>query len=37
MVTHLLRDPNGIRPGYYYADDEVVVIASEPVIQTSVV
>ena len=31
-----LRDPNGIRPGYYYADDEVVVIASErPVIQTS--
>ena len=31
-----LRDPNGIRPGYYYADDEVVVVASErPVIQTS--
>ena len=31
-----LRDPNGIRPGYYYADDEIVVIASErPVIQTS--
>ena len=31
-----LRDPNGIRPGYYYADNEVVVIASErPVIQTS--
>ena len=31
-----LRDPNGIRPGYYFADDEVVVIASErPVIQTS--
>ena len=31
-----LRDPNAIRPGYYYADDEVVVIASErPVIQTS--
>ncbi|MFD0999836.1 amidophosphoribosyltransferase [Ohtaekwangia kribbensis] len=23
------RDPNGIRPAYFYADDEVVVIASE--------
>ena len=31
-----LRDPSAIRPGYYYADDEVVVVASErPVIQTS--
>ncbi len=31
-----LRDPNAIRPGYYYKDDEVVVVASErPVIQTS--
>ena len=31
-----LRDPNGIRPGYYYKDDEVVVVASErAVIQTS--
>jgi len=31
----VLRDPNGIRPAYYYKDDEVVVIASErPVIQT---
>tara|TARA_B100000902_G_scaffold92115_2_gene95515 strand:- start:11569 stop:13464 length:1896 start_codon:yes stop_codon:yes gene_type:complete len=31
-----LRDPNAIRPGYYYADDEVIVVASErPVIQTS--
>ena len=31
-----LRAPKGKRPGYYYADDEVVVIASErPVIQTS--
>lgn len=30
-----LRDPNGIRPAFYYADDEVVVLASErPVIQT---
>jgi len=23
------RDPNGIRPAYYYADDEVIVVASE--------
>ena len=31
----VLRDPAGIRPAYYYHDDEVVVIASErPVIQT---
>tara|TARA_B100001142_G_C14339971_1_gene657448 strand:+ start:140 stop:2035 length:1896 start_codon:yes stop_codon:yes gene_type:complete len=31
-----LRDPNGIRPAYYYKDDEVVVVASEkPVIQTA--
>ncbi|MEC7646609.1 MAG: amidophosphoribosyltransferase [Bacteroidota bacterium] len=31
-----LRDPNAIRPAYYYKDDEVVVITSErPVIQTS--
>ena len=31
----VLRDPAGIRPAYYYKDDEVVVIASErPVIQT---
>lgn len=29
------RDPQGIRPAFYYADDEVVVVASErPVIQT---
>ncbi|MBW7847244.1 MAG: class II glutamine amidotransferase [Bacteroidales bacterium] len=25
----VMRDPNGIRPAYYYADDEVVVAASE--------
>lgn len=25
----VVRDPNGIRPAYYYADDEVVVVASE--------
>ena len=31
----LLRDPAGIRPGYYYQDDEIVVVASErPAIQT---
>ena len=31
-----LRDPSGIRPAYYYKDDEVVVVASErPVIQTT--
>lgn len=32
----VLRDPAGIRPAYYYADDEVIVVASErPVIQTT--
>jgi amidophosphoribosyltransferase len=32
----VLRDPNGIRPAYYYQDDEVVVVTSErPVIQTA--
>ena len=31
----VLRDPSGIRPAYYYADEEVVVVASErPAIQT---
>ncbi len=31
----VLRDPSGIRPAFYYKDDEVVVVASErPVIQT---
>lgn len=31
----VLRDPAGIRPAYYYEDDEVAVVASErPVIQT---
>lgn len=31
-----MRDPNGIRPAFYYYDDEIVVIASErPVIQTT--
>lgn len=31
-----LRDPHGIRPAFYYYDDEIVVVASErPVIQTT--
>ncbi len=39
MIGHgdafVLRDPAGIRPCFYYEDDEVVVVASErPVIQT---
>jgi len=39
MIGHgdsfVLRDPAGIRPTYYYKDDEIVVVASErPVIQT---
>ncbi|REG81701.1 amidophosphoribosyltransferase [Algoriphagus antarcticus] len=25
----VVRDPSGIRPAYYYADDEVIVVASE--------
>jgi len=33
--SFVLRDPAGIRPAYYYQDDEVVVVASErPAIQT---
>lgn len=40
MIGHgdafVMRDPNGIRPAYWYKDDEVVVAASErPVIQTT--
>lgn len=39
MVGHgdafALRDPNGIRPAYFYQDEEIIVVASErPVIQT---
>jgi amidophosphoribosyltransferase len=31
----VMRDPNGIRPAYYYQDDEVAVVASErPAIQS---
>ncbi|MBI9037300.1 MAG: amidophosphoribosyltransferase [Bacteroidales bacterium] len=34
--SFVLRDPAGIRPAFYYKDDEVVVAASErPVIQTA--
>ena len=34
--SFLLRDPNGIRPAYYYEDDEVIVITSErPPIKTA--
>lgn len=33
--TYAVRDPWGIRPAFYYIDDEIVVTASErPVIQT---
>lgn len=40
MIGHgdafLMRDPNGIRPAYFYQDEEVVVMASErPAIQTA--
>lgn len=32
----VVRDPSGIRPAYFYADDEVVVVASEkPAIKTA--
>ncbi len=34
--SFVFRDPWGIRPAYYYMDDEIVVVASErPVIQTT--
>lgn len=33
--SFVFRDPAGIRPAYYYQDDEIAVVASErPVIQT---
>lgn len=40
MIGHgdafIMRDPNGIRPAYYYNDDEIVVVASErPAIQSA--
>ncbi len=32
----VLRDPNGIRPAYYYHDDEIAVVTSErPAMQTA--
>ena len=32
----VIRDPNGIRPAFWYEDDEVFVVTSErPVIQTA--
>ena len=35
-AAFVARDPAGIRPAYYYADDEVVVVASEkPAIKTA--
>lgn len=34
--TFVLRDKNGIRPAFYYMDDEIVIVASErPVVQTA--
>ncbi len=34
--SFVARDPAGIRPAYYYADDEIVVVASEkPAIKTA--
>jgi amidophosphoribosyltransferase len=34
--SFVVRDPHGIRPAYFYADDEVVVVASEkPAIKTA--
>ncbi len=40
MIGHgdafVIRDPNGIRPAFYYENDEIVVVASErPAIQTA--
>lgn len=40
MIGHgdafVMRDPSGIRPAFYYKDDEVAVVASErPAIQTA--
>jgi amidophosphoribosyltransferase len=40
MIGHgdafVMRDPSGIRPAFYYSDDEIVVVASErPAIMTA--
>ncbi|NBO61316.1 MAG: amidophosphoribosyltransferase [Flavobacteriia bacterium] len=35
-AAFILRDPSGIRPAFYFENDEVIVVASErPVIQTA--
>jgi len=35
-AAFVARDPNGIRPAYYYANDEIIVVASEkPAIKTA--
>lgn len=35
--SFVVRDPNGIRPAYYYQDDEIVMVASErPAIMTTI-
>lgn len=35
-ASFVVRDPSGIRPAYYYSDDEVLVVASEkPAIKTA--
>lgn len=35
-ISFVMRDPNGIRPAYWYADNEAVVVASErPAIMTA--
>ena len=36
VILLFIRDPNGIRPAFWYEDDEVFVVTSErPVIQTA--
>ncbi|WP_109833135.1 amidophosphoribosyltransferase [Reichenbachiella versicolor] len=36
-ASFVARDPAGIRPAYYYADDEIIIVASEkPAIKTAI-
>ncbi len=36
-ASFVARDPAGIRPAYYYADDEIIMVASEkPAIKTAI-
>ncbi|MFY0625885.1 MAG: amidophosphoribosyltransferase [Reichenbachiella sp.] len=36
-ASFVARDPAGIRPAYYYSDDEIIVVASEkPAIKTAI-